>query len=143
MKFNQYYLECLSQASYLIGDETSGRAVIVDPQRDVGEYSQDAADTGLTIEFVIETHFHADFVSGRLELAEATGATILYSSDTSTSRTRRCSSTVTRHRSARDSRLGRSTSWSTAVTYPTCNSWTCAAPARSPTGRSPARSRSP
>lgn len=80
MKFNQYYLDCLSQASYLIGDESSGTAVIVDPQRDVGEYLRDAADAGLTIEYVIETHFHADFVSGHLELAEATGATILYSS---------------------------------------------------------------
>lgn len=80
MKFNQYYLDCLSQASYLIGDESSGRAVIVDPQRDVGDYLRDAADAGLTIDYVIETHFHADFVSGHLELAEATGATILYSS---------------------------------------------------------------
>ena len=80
MKFNQYYLECLSHASYLIGDETTGRAVVVDPQRDVAEYIADAADAGLTIELVIETHFHADFLSGHLELAEATGAKIVYSS---------------------------------------------------------------
>ncbi|MDW3213210.1 MAG: rhodanese-like domain-containing protein [Ilumatobacteraceae bacterium] len=80
MKFNQYYLECLSHASYLIGDETSGRAVVVDPQRDVAEYIADAAEAGLTIELVIETHFHADFLSGHLELAEATGAEIVYSS---------------------------------------------------------------
>jgi glyoxylase-like metal-dependent hydrolase (beta-lactamase superfamily II)/rhodanese-related sulfurtransferase len=80
MKFNQYYLECLSHASYLIGDETTGRAVVVDPQRDVAEYVSDAADAGLTIELVIETHFHADFLSGHLELAEATGAKIVYSS---------------------------------------------------------------
>ena len=80
MKFNQYYLECLSHASYLIGDETSGRAVVVDPQRDVSEYLADAEQLGLTIELVIETHFHADFLSGHLELANATGATIVYSS---------------------------------------------------------------
>ena len=80
MKFNQYYLECLSHASYLIGDEGSGRAVVVDPQRDVAEYVADAAAAGLTIELVIETHFHADFLSGHLELAKATGAKIVYSS---------------------------------------------------------------
>jgi glyoxylase-like metal-dependent hydrolase (beta-lactamase superfamily II)/rhodanese-related sulfurtransferase len=80
MKFNQYYLECLSHASYLIGDEATGRAVVVDPQRDVAEYVSDAAAAGLTIELVIETHFHADFLSGHLELAAATGAKIVYSS---------------------------------------------------------------
>ena len=80
MKFNQYYLDCLSHASYLIGDETTGRAVVVDPQRDVSEYIADAKELGMTIELVIETHFHADFISGHLELAEATGAKIVYSS---------------------------------------------------------------
>jgi glyoxylase-like metal-dependent hydrolase (beta-lactamase superfamily II)/rhodanese-related sulfurtransferase len=80
MKFIQYYLDCLSHASYLIGDETTGRAVVVDPQRDVSEYLADAEQLGLRIELVIETHFHADFVSGHLELAEAAGATIVYSS---------------------------------------------------------------
>ena len=80
MKFNQYYLECLSHASYLIGDETTGRAVVVDPQRDVAEYLADAEAAGLSIELVIETHFHADFLSGHLELADATGAKIVYSS---------------------------------------------------------------
>ncbi len=80
MKFIQYYLDCLSHASYLIGDETSGRAVVVDPQRDVSEYIADAEEFGLTIELVIETHFHADFLSGHLELAEATGARIVFSS---------------------------------------------------------------
>ena len=80
MKFNQYYLDCLSHASYLIGDETTGRAVVVDPQRDVSEYIRDAEELGMTIELVIETHFHADFLSGHLELAEATGAKIVYSS---------------------------------------------------------------
>lgn len=80
MKFTQYYLDCLSQASYLIGDETTGRAVVVDPRRDVDEYLRDAEADGLTIELVIETHFHADFLSGHLELAAATGADIGYSS---------------------------------------------------------------
>ena len=80
MKFTQYYLDCLSQASYLIGDETTGRAVVVDPRRDIDEYVRDAAEAGLTIELVIETHFHADFLSGHLELAAATGAEIGYSS---------------------------------------------------------------
>ncbi|GAY17881.1 rhodanese-like domain-containing protein [Mycobacterium sp. shizuoka-1] len=80
MKFNQYYLDCLSHASYLIGDETTGRAVVVDPQRDVSEYLADAAELGMRIELVIETHFHADFLSGHLELAKATGAKIVYSS---------------------------------------------------------------
>jgi hydroxyacylglutathione hydrolase len=78
--FHQYYLECLSHASYLIGDRGSGRAVVVDPQRDVSEYLADAAAAGLTIGLVIETHFHADFLSGHLELAGATGARIAYSS---------------------------------------------------------------
>jgi glyoxylase-like metal-dependent hydrolase (beta-lactamase superfamily II)/rhodanese-related sulfurtransferase len=78
MIFQQYYLECLSHASYLIGDEPSGRAVVVDPQRDVAQYIDDAAARGLTIERVIETHVHADFLSGHLELAEQTGATISY-----------------------------------------------------------------
>ncbi len=80
MKFTQYYLDCLSQASYLIGDETTGRAVVVDPRRDVDEYLRDAEAAGLTIELVIETHFHADFLSGHLELAAASGADIAYSS---------------------------------------------------------------
>jgi len=79
MIFNQYYLECLSHASYLIGDETTGRAVIVDPQRDIGEYLADADVRSLTIELVLETHFHADFLSGHLELAARTGAEIGFS----------------------------------------------------------------
>ncbi|HEY9313893.1 MBL fold metallo-hydrolase [Williamsia sp.] len=79
MKFIQYYLDCLSHASYLIADETTGRAVVVDPQRDVSEYLSEAREHGYTIELVIETHFHADFLSGHLELAKATGAKIVYS----------------------------------------------------------------
>ena len=76
MILEQYYIECLSHASYLIGDESTGRAVVVDPRRDIAEYLDDAVEHGLTIEGVINTHFHADFVSGHLELVDATGAWI-------------------------------------------------------------------
>jgi glyoxylase-like metal-dependent hydrolase (beta-lactamase superfamily II)/rhodanese-related sulfurtransferase len=76
--FQQYYLQCLSHASYLVGDTDSGRAVVIDPQRDVHQYIEDAAANGLRIERVIETHFHADFLSGHLELAARTGAVISY-----------------------------------------------------------------
>jgi len=80
MYFAQHYLECLSQASYLIGDRETGRAVVVDPRRDVSEYLDDAEANGLHIEGVINTHFHADFLSGHLELAARTGAWIGYGS---------------------------------------------------------------
>ncbi len=76
MILEQYYIECLSHASYLIGDQTSGRAIVVDPRRDITDYLADAQKYDLTIEGVINTHFHADFVSGHLELVEATGAWI-------------------------------------------------------------------
>ncbi len=78
MKIDQYYLECLSQASYLIADEAAGLAAVVDPRRDIDEYLRDAAAADLTIAYVIETHFHADFLSGHLELAAATGAEIIF-----------------------------------------------------------------
>ena len=78
MIFKQYELGCLSLFSYMIGDETTGRAIVIDPQRDVSEYLADADASGLRIERVIETHFHADFLSGHLELAAATGALISY-----------------------------------------------------------------
>ena len=80
MFFRQYYLGCLSHASYLIGDTKTGRAVVVDPQRDVEQYVADAAEHDLKIERVIETHFHADFLSGHLELAEQQGAVISFGS---------------------------------------------------------------
>jgi glyoxylase-like metal-dependent hydrolase (beta-lactamase superfamily II) len=76
MIFKQYYLGCLSQASYLVGDEVTRTAVVVDPRRDVEEYLEDAAAEGLRIEHVILTHFHADFVAGHLELRERVGARI-------------------------------------------------------------------
>ncbi|MER7458763.1 MBL fold metallo-hydrolase [Micromonospora sp. NPDC126480] len=78
MLFTQYYLDCLSQASYLVADDASGRAVLVDPRRDIDEYLADARERGLTIEGVINTHFHADFLAGHLEVAAATGAWIGY-----------------------------------------------------------------
>lgn len=78
MLFRQYELSCLSLYSYLVGDETTGRAVVVDPQRDVGGYLADAELLGLRIERVIETHVHADFLSGHLELAAATGAAVSF-----------------------------------------------------------------
>lgn len=78
MKFTQHYLECLSQASYLIADEATGIAAVVDPRRDIEAYLEEAREGGLDIRYVIETHFHADFLSGHLELAEATGAEIIY-----------------------------------------------------------------
>ena len=78
MIFAQHYLACLSQASYLVGDDTTGRAVVVDPRRDVGVYLEEAAARGLTIERVIQTHVHADFLAGHLELAARTGAVIAF-----------------------------------------------------------------
>jgi hydroxyacylglutathione hydrolase len=78
--FHQYQLPCLSLFSYLVGDKSTGRAIVVDPQRDVSQYLVDAQAHGLRIERVIETHVHADFLSGHLELAAATGAVISYGS---------------------------------------------------------------
>jgi len=78
MIFTQHYLACLSQASYFIGDETTGRAVVVDPRRDIAVYLEEAAEQGLRIERVIETHVHADFLSGHLELAAQAGAVISF-----------------------------------------------------------------
>jgi glyoxylase-like metal-dependent hydrolase (beta-lactamase superfamily II)/rhodanese-related sulfurtransferase len=72
----QYYLGCLAHASYLIGD--GGEAAVIDPQRDVQQYLDEAAAEGMKIKYVIETHSHADFVSGHLELAAKTGAQIIY-----------------------------------------------------------------
>jgi glyoxylase-like metal-dependent hydrolase (beta-lactamase superfamily II)/rhodanese-related sulfurtransferase len=76
MHFKQFYLGCLAHASYLIGDQ--GEAAVVDPQRDVEQYLEEARAQGLTIRYVIETHLHADFVSGHRELAERTGAEIVF-----------------------------------------------------------------
>jgi len=72
----QIYLGCLAQASYLIADEETKTAAVVDPRRDVGEYLDAAAKAGVQIRHILLTHFHADFVSGHLELHRRTGATI-------------------------------------------------------------------
>jgi glyoxylase-like metal-dependent hydrolase (beta-lactamase superfamily II)/rhodanese-related sulfurtransferase len=76
MILQQFYLNCLAHASYLIGDESSGIAAVVDPQRDVDGYLAFAADHGLRIAHVFLTHFHADFLAGHLELRDRAGATI-------------------------------------------------------------------
>ncbi len=74
MYFQQFYLTCLSHASYLLGSD--GIAAVIDPQRDVNLYIDEAEQQGLKIAYIIETHLHADFVSGHRELAERTGARI-------------------------------------------------------------------
>jgi hydroxyacylglutathione hydrolase len=76
MYFKQFYLGCLAHASYLIG--SGGEAAVVDPQRDVEQYIKEAEAEGLKIKYVIETHLHADFVSGHRELSERTGAMIVF-----------------------------------------------------------------
>src|ERR1700682_4853605 len=78
MIFRQFYPTCLAHASYLIAD--GGEAVIVDPQRDVDQYIDEAAKLGATIKYIFETHLHADFVSGHRELSARTGATIVFGS---------------------------------------------------------------
>jgi hydroxyacylglutathione hydrolase len=74
MYFQQFYLTCLSHASYMLGSE--GIACVVDPQRDISLYLDEAREQGLKIEHILETHLHADFVSGNRELADRTGARI-------------------------------------------------------------------
>src|SRR5438128_8201228 len=76
MILKQFYLSCLAHASYLVGDERTHAAVVVDPQRDVDQYLAFAAEHGLDIRHVVLTHFHADFLAGHLELRDRTGARI-------------------------------------------------------------------
>jgi glyoxylase-like metal-dependent hydrolase (beta-lactamase superfamily II)/rhodanese-related sulfurtransferase len=76
MILKQYYLGCLAHASYLVADEESRVAAVVDPQRDVDQYLADAASSGLEIRYVFLTHFHADFLAGHLELRDRCGAEI-------------------------------------------------------------------
>src|SRR5512145_1111393 len=76
MYFKQFYLGCLAHASYMIGSQ--GEAAVVDPQRDVDQYIADAEAHGFSIKHIIETHLHADFVSGHRELAARTGAEIIF-----------------------------------------------------------------
>lgn len=76
MKIEQIYTGCLAQGAYYI--ESEGEAVVIDPLREIDSYLQKAARNGAAIKYVFETHFHADFVSGHLDLAKATGAAIVY-----------------------------------------------------------------
>lgn len=76
MKVEQIYTGCLAEAAYYI--ESNGEAVVIDPLREPEPYIERAKADGATIKYIMETHFHADFVSGHLELAEKTGATIVF-----------------------------------------------------------------
>ncbi len=76
MKIQQHYLSCLSHASYMITDEKTKTAAVVDPQRDIDQYLADARSGGYTIRHVFLTHFHADFIAGHIELRDKAGATI-------------------------------------------------------------------
>ncbi|MCA9163791.1 MAG: MBL fold metallo-hydrolase [Planctomycetales bacterium] len=76
MLLKQYYLGCLSHASYMIADERTRTAAIVDPQRDIDQYVRDAEEAGYQIKHVFLTHFHADFLAGHIELRDRLGATI-------------------------------------------------------------------
>src|SRR5271163_1146584 len=76
MFLKQYYLGCLAHASYLIADEASKTAIVVDPQRDIEQYLADAERMGVAIRHVFLTHFHADFLAGHLELRDRCGADI-------------------------------------------------------------------
>jgi glyoxylase-like metal-dependent hydrolase (beta-lactamase superfamily II)/rhodanese-related sulfurtransferase len=80
MYIEQLYTNCLSEAAYYI--ESNGEAAIIDPMRDVEEYIHLAAKRNATIKYIFETHFHADFISGHLDLSKATGAPIVYGPDT-------------------------------------------------------------
>ena len=82
MYIQQLYTGCLSEAAYFIVSE--GEAAIIDPIRDIDQYVQLAKEHNATIKYIFETHFHADFVSGHLDLAAATGATIIYGPNTNT-----------------------------------------------------------
>ena len=76
MILHQFYLNCLAHASYIVGDEASGAAAVIDPQRDIQQYLTFAEQHGLRIAHVMLTHFHADFIAGHLELRDRVGARI-------------------------------------------------------------------
>ena len=80
MYIQQLYTGCISEAAYYV--ESGGVAAIIDPLRDIEEYLQLAKQRNAKIKYIFETHFHADFVSGHLDLAKETGATIVYGPDT-------------------------------------------------------------
>lgn len=76
MYFQRYYLGCLAHASYMIADEETKIAAVIDPQRDIDQYLKDAEANGFQIKYVFLTHFHADFVAGHIELRDKAGAKI-------------------------------------------------------------------
>lgn len=76
MKVEQIYTGCLAEAAYYI--ESNGEAAVIDPLRDTKAYVERAKKEGVDIKYVFETHFHADFVSGHIDLSNATGATIVF-----------------------------------------------------------------
>ena len=76
MKIEQIYTGCLAQGAYYI--ESEGEAAIIDPLREIQPYLEKARENNAQIKYIFETHFHADFVSGHLDLAKQTGATIIY-----------------------------------------------------------------
>lgn len=80
MEIKQLYTNCLSEAAYFVASE--GEAAVIDPLRDVDTYLQMAEERGVKIKYIFETHFHADFVSGHIDLAQKTGAPIVYGPDT-------------------------------------------------------------
>src|SRR5436190_16648317 len=82
MYIEQLYTGCLSEAAYYI--ESNGEAAIIDPLRDIEEYTSLAKKRNATIKYIFETHFHADFVSGHIDLSKATGAPIVYGPGTET-----------------------------------------------------------
>ena len=82
MIFKQYYLNCLAHASFLIGNEVTREAAVVDPQRDVDQYLEDARKSNLEIRHVFLTHCHADFIAGHLELRDREDARIYLGAQT-------------------------------------------------------------
>ena len=81
MLLKRFYDTKLAQASYMIGCQRTGEAIVVDPTRDVKQYVRAAAEEGVRVTHVTETHIHADFVSGSRELAQRTGAELLLSDE--------------------------------------------------------------
>lgn len=104
MIIRKYFLKCLSHASYLVADEDSREAVLIDPQRDLDQYLEDLSTDGWRLKYVIETHAHADFVSGHWDLAAITGAEVVFGA---------AAAAVPPHRKVRDGdvlRLGKNVS---------------------------------
>ena len=82
MHIQQLYTGCLSEAAYYI--ESNGEAAVIDPLRDIDVYLELATERGAKIKYIFETHFHADFVSGHLDLSKTTDAPIIYGPGTET-----------------------------------------------------------